>query len=328
MDFPEMFTYSVYGAIVFLLAQVFRNKENLQLIVHVLIITVLVQIGIAIFELFTGLHLPASRLSTREYSTDYASSVYYNRNNFSFFLSSLSPIVFYKLLTEYENVRTRLILLFVTFAGLFIIIWNGSRVATFSYVAGILAVSGGFYLRKMKKQTVQWPRIGLSVYVMSALLYILLPLFSSNPFNRNTQGSLFTRWELMQSGSDNILSSPFRPAGLGAFGSAIPIAGNQLPATAHNWATQLGVEVGLIGLFMFLISMGVLVDRLFSVYYNSVSEWALPVAVSLLIFPINGLGPSNVLAQSSIFWVLVGFGISIVVITNKNKCFELAADRN
>jgi O-antigen ligase len=99
------------------------------------------------------------------------------------------------------------------------------------------------------------------------------------------------------------------------FETAIPITSSELPATPHNWATQLGVETGLIGLLLFVIGVGLLIDQLFSLYYANLSDWALPVATSLLIFPLNGLGPSDVLSQASIFWVIIGLGVVICIVS-------------
>jgi teichuronic acid biosynthesis protein TuaE len=303
------------GATIFILVSVLRSKTHIQLIIYTLLVIVAILLAIGVWELITGLHLPVSRLSTDDYSGNYASTVYLNRNNFSFFLSSMSPILFYSLIANDNNKHIDIVLSIFVSTGLVISVINGSRAATLSYLLAIGTVLFGCYLRKIKTQNLRWPHIGLSVYFVSTASYILLPLTLSNPFSQDVQGSLSTRWELMRGGAENIRSSPLEPAGLGMFETAIPITSSELPATPHNWATQLGVETGLIGLLLFVIGVGLLIDQLFSLYYANLSDWALPVATSLLIFPLNGLGPSDVLSQASIFWVIIGLGIVICIVS-------------
>lgn len=319
INISSTFGYLSLGILVIVLVTFIRHEDQLELIIHALYISCLVLTLVAIWELSTGSHLPASRLSTDEYSGQYASTIYTNRNNFSFFLSMLSPVLTYGFVCKRWNWYINSLLFLLLGSGLTLTIINDSRVATVSHLLGISIVLCGIYLRKRIGRIHRWPYIGSATYIVSAILSISLPLILSNPFSQEKQGSLFARWELMQAGAEHIQSSPFAPSGLGMFEQAVPVSGNQLPGTAHNWAIQLGVETSLIGLILFIASIGLLSDRLFSIYYNHQFDWALPVAVSLLLFPLNGLGPSNVLSQARIFWIFVGIGLTIIIVSGKSS---------
>ncbi|MDL0138593.1 hypothetical protein PNP85_03595 [Halobacterium salinarum] len=311
---PKISTFISAGTIIFSFTAIIKEENHIRKIEYALIGVFVLLIVVGIGELFTGVHLPASRLTSDRYTGKYASTIYLNRNNFGFFLAIMSPIATYKLLSARTPSHISFLLVVAIVSGGIISHVNGSRAATISYIFGVITVLLGKTLKERASLFNQTPRIGSVIYIFSAAAFISLPQLISNPFSEQNPGSLYNRWELMRRGSDYILSNFKTPAGLGGFDQATLTTGTQLPGTAHNWATQLGVETGLIGLALFVISMGILTDCLLQAYYSDRSDRALPLSVCFLIFPLNGLGPSNVLYQAPIFWILVASGIATLML--------------
>jgi hypothetical protein len=314
IHFPQIYTYLSYGILLTTLIVFIKKEIHITAATYTLIFVTTLLVAIAAWEFVTGQHLPVSRLSLDPRGR-YASTIYLNRNNFGFFLGMMSPILMYERLYNSERKYMPQILSIIILSSMIIIILNGSRAALISYIAGLVIIPFFIFLKKSDRQIQRWPRISFLTYLFVATVSVVAPFFFSSQFETERFSSLITRWELMRGGSKYIRTHLTEPAGLGMFEAAVPIAGQTVPNTPHNWAIQLGVETGLIGLLLFIITIGMLCDMLFSLYYTYQADRALPIAVSLLLFPINGLGPSNVLHQSLIFWIFVGLGIATVIIS-------------
>ncbi|GAA0512432.1 hypothetical protein GCM10008992_10060 [Halorubrum aquaticum] len=232
----------------------------------------------------------------------------------------VTPLVVYSIVsknnTEFYDLINMVMLLYI----FFVIYHNESRAAVVSYLLSILIIFIMYYGENYVK--ILWMRFGLLIYLISTITYILLPLVIENPFDQDINNSLHVRWELMYRGAEYIYGNPLIGSGLGEFDRATSTATiGYLPTTPHNWIIQLGVETGILGLILFVLLVGTLIDQLVILYQEDKADWALPISVSLLLFPISGLGPSDVLVNTQIFWIILNLAI-IITIVSKNPRWE------
>jgi O-antigen ligase len=154
----------------------------------------------------------------------------------------------------------------------------------------------------------KWKRIWTVYITFFVALVLITPQLVTNPFPLDT--SIGLRWRYMEIGSNLLIKEPLGN-GIGNFAVVTPYA-------AHNWVVKLGSELGLLGLVIFALILGRTLDGLFQVHLKGDDKYAGALFASLLWFTIGGMGPSNVLMQSNIFWIILGLSITYVVLVRSS----------
>ncbi|MFC6890275.1 O-antigen ligase family protein, partial [Halorubrum trueperi] len=176
-------------------------------------------------------------------------------------------------------------------------------------ITGIVLVSIGTVLRSKLNRLSTIPRIGVLTYAGIALASFLIPLLFNNPFSIPDQGSLHTRYRLLEIGVRNAAEYPLG-TGLGGFPEVIansPLRPERV-RTPHSWAIQLLVELGVPGVLLFICLFGRVTDQLL---YQTIcgDNWmALPLATILLITPVSSIGPSESLYMPEL-WLVLALGL-------------------
>lgn len=96
------------------------------------------------------------------------------------------------------------------------------------------------------------------------------------------------------------------------------------PKYAHNGYLQLGIDLGLLGLSVFIIGFLMNFIRAFNISYaTKTPEHLFPLAYFTFMLPYN-ISDSIILQQNSLFWVLyVSTSLSMVI--QQNELFKVSA---
>lgn len=89
-----------------------------------------------------------------------------------------------------------------------------------------------------------------------------------------------------------------------ALEAGLSVGDNYLPPHAHNGYIDLALDVGLIGLSLFLISLTIAFYRSFKLAYNTRnSEYVWPLGF-LLFLSLNNMSESYLIRLANVYWVL------------------------
>ncbi|MFC7256708.1 O-antigen ligase family protein [Haloplanus litoreus] len=302
------------------LSSLLRREDEYPLLSASFLAIVSIALLISFWELWSGTHLPVSRLSAPPYADEVAtSSVYLNRNYFVFLLSTAVPLATWSLLRN-APISGRLAATAVLAASLGMILYNRGR-------AGLLASSLSFvavvvlwqFREKIRLLVPTWPPILTSSIGLVSAVTLLLPQVTSNPFSQSSSFSIWSRWQLLEIAGNTLLQQPLG-YGIGTFQTAAawsPVETGRI-VSPHSWLAQLAGEVGVFGLCLFVLAYGTLVDQLFSLYLEGDDEYALPLCIALLSFGIGSIGVGDPLHSSRIFWVILGLGLSYLHVVGSN----------
>jgi teichuronic acid biosynthesis protein TuaE len=292
----------------------FSEPNNITIKNYISLVEIIAAIAVIVglFEIITGIHLPVSR----QYGTVdsfVATGWYWNRNNFSFFLSMTSA--FYLVRMLYSNKLSKLIIRSIFFISVvWIHIQNNARAALLAVATITIAVVLVYVYRVLYNmdhiRPGQKPIFSFaSIFFLIFVFFVFI--FFQNPFQQSS--SLWFRWQL-QEASIRML---FETGGLGvgvdgfpAYVETLSIPPNhQMPA--HNWLAVVIGEYGLFGLIVFLISYTSTLDRLFYVFLRDGDSTALALLSAMASFIFVGLGPSIPLTLQ-IHWIIWGIGLAYV----------------
>lgn len=129
-----------------------------------------------------------------------------------------------------------------------------SRGAYLGLIAGGLAVLGVFIYKKRQRYDFRHVKIIAATLGFLALILMLI----NSPFLSRLQNlsdpAATNRFDLWQSAFEIITQNPITGVGLGGFAFEVdPTAAYRTPIYAHNLFLDIGAELGLVGLTLFLI---------------------------------------------------------------------------
>jgi len=280
----------------------------------------LVAIGevVALIEIFTGYHLPTSRLLVKRVparatviGVDAASAWFHNRNNFGFFLGLVSGPLFAYGLDKRRDRRLRVVCLVGAWLALVIVVANGSRIATAAILLSlvVIVVVGGLRHRigpvpHSHREIIV--TIGLVFFV--ALFVIVVVTLVPNPFMPRGARSLWTRWQLGVAGVELLA----RTGGIGVGVGNVQSALHQLAAVStggafvlHNWMFYFLSGYGIVGGGLFLTAYALVLYELAVKALSTTGTLYLGLFGMFVGFPVGALGPSNAVLTHS-FWVFFG----------------------
>ena len=303
------------GAAVFLTA--FGERT---LVRYLLVVFALVAAGeaVALVEIFTGWHLPTSRLAGAfgpdevRVGVDMASAWFNNRNNFAFLLSLASGPLFAITLRTGTRRLWRMLSLSGIGVAVFIM-WAGGAWAALA--ATVIALGSVFVLTALRSRlrVQSWtpPKHGATILTalvfLAAIAAISVLWFVPNPIGA-TGSSFWARWQLGVAALDLFVKTNGLGVGIGAFPSAIAASAVNTSGVLapHNWLLYLLGTFGIVGTALFLAAYSRL---LYDLLTNAVDVggWEhIGLFGTMLALPVAALGPSNAL-QTHTFWLFLGF---------------------
>jgi hypothetical protein len=291
------------------------SERRLQQFSYALLAGGLGLVVISVWELTTGNHLPGPHYFGAETDMSVATAGFYNRNPLSLTLGVISPFAIYGALSK-RSLLVRLLSAGIAVGIVAVVVDNHTRGAVLMTAASLLIVVTGMAARRGGLTLGGWPRIGLATYGGGAIAYLLIQQLIDFPLSKAEHGSIYTRWRLLEAAWDILLADPL-PSGIGTFKYYVEQQGGfGGQFTGHNWAAELGVELSLVGLLLFVLMMGFIIDRLIKQYLLKDGHgWMLPVATSLLVFSVGSLSSSGVIyGKIRVFWIVVGLGIAYVTL--------------
>jgi hypothetical protein len=298
------------GTIIVAVPHLVKDKQEYHLLIYTFFSIIIVTIFIAFWEYWTGVHLPISRLSdTPGVRASAMTGVFINQNYLVFLLSIAVPLFIWKGL-QASSVWVRLFILGILLSIFWIILYNGGRAGFIASLLGTGATLVFWYLKPFMRKIPFWPPLLTNLIALVVFLTLFLPKVMSNPFNKSSSFSIWSRWQLLDIAGNMIISKP-HGYGFGAFPavSAHSIIDTGRIIYPHSWVAQLAGEVGLFGLIIFVLAYGLLADRLFSAYLKGDNGYSLPLTISLLAFAVASLGTGNPLHSSRIFWTLYAIAL-------------------
>jgi hypothetical protein len=306
-------------AIVLFVLYFSTDQVRVTVLISTLIFCAIFIMLIAMWEFITGSHLAISRLSNPRFNDSLAATaIFYNRNNLSFFLSLIIP---FSVWTGLHGKKVLHDLFYAIISGgmLIVIGLNGSRA---SIIGSLLGISLVFYVYLKSDESltnITYFRIGTTTYSLFAIFALFVPLLIENPIPEDRFTSIFIRWQLLEAANSIFWANPL---GYGIGNASILISESNINtfgvAAPHSWIIQAALDTGIVGIISFVLMNGLLVDRLMSNEIISDTAWSAPVGASLIVFTVSGFGPSNVLLQTHIYWIIFALGLGILYLSKTN----------
>ena len=268
---------------------------------------------VAGFEIITGWHWSESmliELADDPRFSNMASAWYHNINNFSFFVLVGTIPAFVLAIKPATNYLARVLFSIVWVTGAIITFQIFSRATMLAYPFVIITAVALVHSHNIRKLLCRVPvRVGEIALPALGVFFLMLFYAVPNPIT-NVGSSLWTRWQLQKAA---ILEGGIIGQGLGRasaiIGTSTVNTGSPGDlASPHSWYGAIVSETGILGLILFLTFYGGLLTKLFRMSDMNDSVQIMSVT-TLVILPIAGLGPSNVLHMPT-WWTVVGFSIA------------------
>jgi teichuronic acid biosynthesis protein TuaE len=288
-------------------------------------------------EIAAGVRLPTSRLAGQAGGSAFAAtSVFGNQNNFATFLTLALPYLV-ALPLVFKERRLRIIGLVGTLADLTALLLTGSKDNLLA--AALVFLTLIFFLATDPKQRTRL--LGAVVIVVVALAVIvpsvsgsgLIPLpkravdkFSFTLLQKEIatgQGSGGARASLLGDGIDFIGQSG--GVGVGAGNAETRVL--ELPvfpgvSNMHNWWLEVAVDLGLIGLVLYLVYYVLLLVRQLRAARRAIDPlvqyMCLSGTAAMVGFTVGSLGPSTMIAFSPM-WVMFGLSMTAIAIAERAR---------
>lgn len=293
-DFIPITVFGIY------LATRFSRKQLFELIYLSLIITSAISLFYAIFIPSIGRH------SGFDVYAGAWKGIYTHKNGFGLNLALCSTFAGTKLLF---SSRYRLIqagILGVLYVG---ILFSQSTSALVLSTLTLFLIWSYESFKWRGKRTVLWLSLlmVLLIGVVGSTIVLWTPLLAALGKDPTMSGRTLI-WQFLL--EQRIPQAPFLGYGKGVFwrvpalfAPVFQIA-HHVPAHAHNGYMELLVDLGFVGLFLFIVSLLPLLAKVLVLAYQSARpEDTWPLAVIIITLSINGI-ESSFLRGANFFWLL------------------------
>jgi teichuronic acid biosynthesis protein TuaE len=290
-------------------------------------------VGVAILEIATGFRLPTSALS-QVVGAFAATSFFGNQNNFATYLALTLPYLLV-LPVVARDVRLRIMGGAGAVVAILLILFSGSKanlVAVGLILVGLLVVlAADPSMRKAFRAAV--------VVVGAALLLIVPSMFGAGVVPLPEQaaakldfrtlvaqvesgsGSGAVRGSLLSTGLD--IAAQSGGVGVGAGNAEVVVRGTQGyegVANLHNWALEVLVDTGVIGLVLFGALYAIMLVGNLRVARRTHDPWlrymGLAGSLALLGFLTGSLGPSTAIHFAPM-WITFGLCLTTIVLARR-----------
>ncbi len=307
--------------IFFMLVDTIRDSKQVNRVVWVALFALLLVSSDGVYQYFTGkdfirgFPIGTGMAYLGQYSSNRISASMHNPNDFSVYLITAVPLLL-SLVLFYLKGAARWLLLIAGLMTVFCIFFTFQRIVAVAFIAIMILFS-------IIKRDVK-PILVLLLLVTASLYFLPRPILlwsieHLNPYDFFVEvGGRRWHWE---AALNMIKAHPFIGIGVNTFSinyDTYKIAADPLSGWyAHNAYLQLGAEIGLTGLFIFMWMIGAAIRDWFKAYVKT--KTPLMQAVSLgflggfLGFLVSGLLESNLQYSNLavLFWVMLGLLIAI-----------------
>lgn len=301
------------------------SKKKLERLALLVCGVIIINIGIGVYEITTGLHLKKSALVGAIGNVQFLpSGTFFNPNDLASFLVLFLPFVLVYMRSETIFGKTMKIVL--SLMSVYIIVATQSRIA--------LVLIAGILLLLILKKSWKW---GLMI-LLAIPLFLQLPAMQelTEQVNRTyteKNNSTDFRLEITNYTWQTVLDSHF--VGVGPGNVQMKLA-QYFPAdeqneegnvSVHNFLLEVLANYGLLSalcLFLFLYLIWYFSFRLWRANKTKESWYMLPLIISVA-FPFISFASSTTLEKS---YVWISFGITLAVLNHYFKRTELKNEKN
>lgn len=309
------------------------NRRRLTWFLGALGVVFVASVLVAVAEIATGIRLPTSALAERV-GAFAATSFFGNQNNFATYLALTLPYLLVLPVIS-RDVRLRLLGISGAVVAIGLILFSGSKanlVATAIILIGMLVVLGTDpAMRRAFLAALAVVAIGFALIIPSLFGAGIVPLpeqaVAKLDFGtlqaqvQSGSGSGAVRSSLLGTGLD--LAASTGGVGVGAGNAEVVVReqqGYEGVANLHNWALEVLVDTGVIGLVLYgSLYVFMLVGNL-RVARRTHDPWlrymGLAGALALLGFLVGSLGPSTAIHFAPM-WITFGLCLTTIVLARR-----------
>jgi teichuronic acid biosynthesis protein TuaE len=318
----------IVGTAIVLFSLVFLNhEEGTKNVYRLWIFSATVFVGIAIWEVATGMHLSGSREAEwAGIRQTYPSAVFWNPNDFATFLCLALPFMFGMLLLV-RSTLTRALVTILLLASFYFIVLNSSRANIIASLIGIGLVLVLPGLRTRFKSITMVLVVGGVLLLVGFTFLSSVSLFHFDLFKTVPQQissvspedpSTAIRIDLVKNGWAFLRESHFLGVGAGGFEywmTERPLYSAGGIINAHNWWLELLVDYGVLVFGLFLIFyLGLLWNLLWIVRSSrnqTVKIVSLATFISLVEFSVASISSSGLIRNYAV-WLLLATALCII----------------
>lgn len=321
-----------------MIAVAFGTRERMIVLLKILGAVFVVVVAVSLIELVAGIRLPTSRLAGRAEGTTFATTSFFgNENNLATYLTLMLPY-FLGLVIVFRDIRLRTIGVAGGVTTLLLLLYTGSKT---NLVVTALVLLTFFVALAVDRSTRKQAFVGaLAVAVATALVLVpalngvgpvrlpqqALSKFSFSLLTEQVNtgvGSGAVRASLLSDGVGVVRDSGGVGVGAGNSSEAIAAATNfpEVVLLLHNWWLEVAVNLGLIGLALYVSLYAFLVRRQLRAVRSAdpfIRYLGLAGAAALIGFIMGSLAPSSALAFSPM-WIIFGVCLGTVVLMSARQ---------
>jgi O-antigen ligase len=326
--------FGMMGGLAIGLALACRTRQRAVTLLFVLGVTFAFATAVAVAELRFGVRLPTSALLSRGSDAAFATSLFGNQNNFATYLALTLPY-FLCLPVVFRDARLVVLGIVGGAVTLAALLFTGSRsnlIAAFLVIAGLVVLLATD--RRHRGRLVA----AVAVAALAVLLVVpslggggLIPLPADAVTKLNISllsqqksqglGSGAVRASVLDEGLGLVRESDGIGIGAGNAESRIESLANFTGVVnLHNWWLELLVDLGIVGLALFIAFYLTLFRGQLRAARRSddpLVRWlGLSGALALLGFVVGSLGPSSVIHFAPM-WITYGLGMLTIVLDRR-----------
>ncbi len=320
---------SLFNGIVYLylVGRLINKPCELKSAMSTIYVVYLFMIVLGVFEIKSGMHLPMSEFLDKKSPANYlslrgATGTFYGMNDYSAFLTTALPILFY-------NKKFRIINLIAAIGVIYIDYQNDANICIIAILFGLVFYV--FFLKQYRFKNVLTLRIMFFILFCIVLfcvwLYNTFPLMEViktqlNNFKKS-EGSLWMRITIYIDSLKAAYNTFFIGVGPAAFMNYFiqhPSASGLI--NPHNMYLEILVEYGLVLFLLFVFSLFHIINKLCKIILNYNNKIERRVAVSicemLIIYSIVCITSSSFIGYAW-QWVIIGLGTICIKLTKTDK---------
>ncbi|WP_181677705.1 O-antigen ligase family protein [Listeria rustica] len=301
------------------------SKKKLERLALLVCGVIIINIGVGVYEITTGLHLKKSALVGAIGNVQFLpSGTFFNPNDLASFLVLFLPVVLVYMRSE--TIVGKTVKIVLSFMSVYIIVATQSRIA-------LVLIIGVLFLLILKKSW-KW---GL-IILLTIPLFLQLPAMQEiteqvNKTYTEKNNSTDFRLEITDYTWQTVLDTHFVGVGPGnvqmKLAQYFPVdeQNEEGNISVHNFLLEVLANYGLLSalcLFLFLYLVWHFSFRLWRVNKNREAWYMLPLIISVA-FPFISFASSTTLEKS---YVWISFGIILAVLNHYFKRTELKNEKN
>lgn len=306
----ELYYLSLFISLIILLIKTINSKDLILLAYDFFGFFTVALIIFGIIELITGIHLNTSMYFASHISGK-ATAVFYNPNDFSFFLNLTFPFLMFNVFNK-GTVYSKVFNLTMVGALIVIIIMNDSRLAFITVIIQLILI---FVLSK---------KLLSKINMISGILIALIIFFFRHKLLNGLYGvyielekgisSSFIRYNLFLNGLYALYKSKFLGVGPHGYQDHVyPKFYTKHIIDPHNWWIEVLTNYGVFIFVGYLLLIFYIIKFLYKKSYvnNELKKMNIVLLVSWVGFIIGSMGPSS-LFYFTFQWFLLGITLAVI----------------